>query len=51
MMRCGKAYVTLLAKSIWCAQIDQVNLQILKVLVEAILAVLRQYIGIHFLLL
>lgn len=50
MMQCGKAYMTLLAKSIRCAQIKNVNLQILKALVEAILAVLRQCIGIQFLL-
>lgn len=35
-MQCGKAYMTLLAQSIRCAQIKNVNLQILKALVESI---------------
>lgn len=48
-MQCGKAYITLLAKSVWCVQIKNVNLQIFEALVELILAVLRQCTGIQFL--
>lgn len=44
----GEAYIILLAKSIQCAQIRNVNLLILEALAESILAVLRQGTGTHF---